>query len=441
MDIDDSRLQKQICWHCIGEEFLARELSSNGVDGTCDYCGGSELGISLLSLAVRVEEAFDEHMEKTSGNMNTYRRDRSSLPITEALQEYVGLEEAAASDLQKILEERHSDFDDAATGIESPFSVDSYYERKYEIPGGPWHELWREFEIELLQRARFLNTKALGILNRVFGELHSVQTDVGEPVIKQAGPNTSLTHLFRAREFAYAREMWKACDAPARALGPPPPSIARSGRMNAEGISVFYGATLKETALSEIRPAAGSYVAVGRFELVRKMNLLNLRALQQARSEGSVFDPRAKARGALALFLRDLSGIMARPIQPRDERRKYLPTQAIADYLATEIHPGIDGIIYPSAQTNTVGENVVLFNKVSRVAKDTFKIRLQRYSSKTESDRVQRNKAMVGAREMLCVTDPDACLYLAPGETSFHRIQKITVAYEDVIPREGAGFA
>jgi len=50
---------------------------------------------------------------------------------------------------------------------------------------------------------------------------------------------------------------------------------------------------------------------------------------------------------------------------PTDEAFDYLITQAIADYLATEVN--LDGIIYPSAQAGGKGQNVVLFHNAARV--------------------------------------------------------------------------
>ena len=52
---------------------------------------------------------------------------------------------------------------------------------------------------------------------------------------------------------------------------------------------------------------------------------------------------------------------------PDDENFAYLSTQAIADFLATENEPLLDGIAYPSVQTAGNGLNIVLFHKAARV--------------------------------------------------------------------------
>jgi hypothetical protein len=55
------------------------------------------------------------------------------------------------------------------------------------------------------------------------------------------------------------------------------------------------------------------------------------------------------------------------PVMPDDEPFDYLATQAVADFLATEDTPALDGIIYKSVQTGDEKLNVVLFHKSARV--------------------------------------------------------------------------
>jgi len=52
---------------------------------------------------------------------------------------------------------------------------------------------------------------------------------------------------------------------------------------------------------------------------------------------------------------------------PDDEALDYLPTQAVADFLATEAGAPLDGIFVPSVQSARDVLNVVLFHKAARV--------------------------------------------------------------------------
>ena len=73
--------------------------------------------------------------------------------------------------------------------------------------------------------------------------------------------------------------------------------------MNAQGISVFYGASDLATALAEIRPPVGSRVLVGKFDLARPVRLLDVEALRSVYVGGSIFDPAYIGHLELAQFL------------------------------------------------------------------------------------------------------------------------------------------
>ena len=138
--------------------------------------------------------------------------------------------------------------------------------------------------------------------------------------------------------------------------------------MNAQGISVFYGATKADVAIAEVRPPVGSRVVVARFDIIRQLRLLDLTAANEVHEDGSIFDPSFKERLHRAEFLRSLGRRMARAVMPDDEGLDYLPTQAVADFLGTANDPRLDGIIFQSAQVEE-GYNVVLFHEAARVVK------------------------------------------------------------------------
>ena len=142
---------------------------------------------------------------------------------------------------------------------------------------------------------------------------------------------------------------------------------AAAGRMNARGISVFYGANEPAVAIAEVRPPVGSQVAVARFDIIRSLRLLDLTALSSVREGGSIFDFGLAERLERATFLRSLTDRIARPVMPDDEAFDYLITQAIADFLATENDPLLDGIVFPSVQAADNALNIVLFHKAARV--------------------------------------------------------------------------
>jgi hypothetical protein len=202
--------------------------------------------------------------------------------------------------------------------------------------------------------------------------------------VVDAGAGKPLLGLYRARVFQSDAKLIEALKRPDLEIGSPPWQSAPAGRMNASGISVFYGATNVDTALAEVRPPVGSRVAVARFELIRPVRLLDVEVLREVFVEGSVFDIGYLRKLERATFLGRLSERMTRPVMPDDEPFDYLVTQAIADYLATEMN--LDGMIYPSAQKELPSANVVLFQHAARVQaieipKDiTFDVQLEMYT-------------------------------------------------------------
>jgi hypothetical protein len=137
--------------------------------------------------------------------------------------------------------------------------------------------------------------------------------------------------------------------------------------MNAAGISVFYGAKEADTCIAEVRAPVGSYVVLGRFEIIRPIRLLDLDVLTKVTTDCSWFAPEFAVRSNRAAFLRHLVREISKPIMPRDEEFEYLPTQAVSEYLASCVEPPIDGINFHSAQTAREGRNVVLFHHASGV--------------------------------------------------------------------------
>ncbi|HEY6094543.1 MAG TPA: RES domain-containing protein [Gallionellaceae bacterium] len=369
---------KRLCHQCIGEPYLQNEVRISGHRRKCSYCGQTHNSFEIDDIASYIEKAFDQHFTRTSDQPtywqqtlladreSNYDWERDGEPVIYAIEDAANIPEQAAQDIQSILEDRFSDYDAHKMGEETEFSADSYYQRK-EITDHIWQQEWINFEASLKAEARFFNQTALTHLTSVFNEIDKIATADGRPLIIDAGPNTKLPEIYRARIFQSEEKLKEVLCRPDKHLGPPPPTLARAGRMNAYGISVFYGASNHDVAIAEVRPPVGSQVVVARFDIIRSLRLLDLTALESVIEDGSIFDPRWATRLERATFLRSLCQRITRPIMPDDEVLEYLPTQAIADFLATENKPTLDGIYFPSAQTAGSALNIALFQKSARV--------------------------------------------------------------------------
>ncbi|WP_431110174.1 RES family NAD+ phosphorylase [Variovorax paradoxus] len=369
--------QKHICFECAREAYLSQAIELDGKVKKCSYCGATLACIPLEELADRIETAFDDHYFRTSDQPDAWQQsllsdresdyywERDGQPVLDAIEEAACIPRAAAEDVLGILDSRHGDFDSAAMGEETEFASSSYYEEKGASAQG-WDEEWCYFDQSLRTEARFFSRSASGLLARIFGNIDALKTKPRHPLVVDAGPDRRLARLHRARVFQSEEKLEDALCRPDLHLGSPPARFASAGRMNARGISVFYGATNASVALAEVRPPVGSKVVVARFDIIRPLRLLDLTALDGVRDGGSIFDPSLRDRLERVAFLRTLGQRMTRPVMPDDEAFDYLATQAIADFLATENEPRLDGIIFDSVQSKE-GRNVVLFHQAARV--------------------------------------------------------------------------
>lgn len=368
-----------LCSQCIHDEYFAKQVNALRNEGVCSYCGEKEPCISILDASIIIESVFDRHFQRAAMEPNFYQsmmlRDKEMSydfepdgePTIFAIMNLANIPERAAHDIQRVLYEKHTDWDSQVAGEMTPFDDELHYEES-QIDDASWHRQWYEFEQSLKTETRFFNRRGEELLKRIFDGLEDLKTNNGGGLIVAGGPDSKYEYLFRARAFQDEDQLKEAMIHPDRLLGPPPARVARAGRMNAHGVSVFYGATIPKVAIAEVRPPVGSRVLVGPFRIIRPLRLLNLTALKELRRSGSLFDKSFSDFLERANFLRSFTDHMSIPVMPDRETLDYLPTQAVADFLATDENLLLDGIIFPSVQSGFAGENVVLFQKASRVS-------------------------------------------------------------------------
>ncbi len=205
--------------------------------------------------------------------------ERDGEPVLWAIAGAAEIPEDAAQDILDILENQYADIDAQRAGEESEFDSESYYEERG-VDIRQWQDSWRDFERSLRTEARFFSRAAEEHLTSVFEGIDTLKTRDGRPLVIDAGPGTAFPSLYRARVFQADSKLEQALTQLDRQLGSPPVADAHAGRMNARGISVFYGANDPMVALAEIRPPVGSQVLVGRFDIIRPLRLLDLTALE-----------------------------------------------------------------------------------------------------------------------------------------------------------------
>ena len=367
-------LEKRICHLCIRDPYLSAQVRDNCAAESCSYCSRTYPAITLGDMARRIERVVEEHFELTPPYPCTTDEslaasqgewERRGETAGWVIAKVTRLEKEALRDLTSLLEELHSS-DAFFVGQENEYGRDAGYEER-EADDADFRHPWEEFCEEIRAQSRFFSTKAEKALTYIFGDLHTQRTFGDTPVIREIGPNDENRFVWRGRKADSDQALEAILASPTRELGPPPPTSAQAGRMNAQGVSVFYGALEKRLCVAELRPAVGSYVVLGRFELLHTVKILDLGALEDVYVNASYFDPEYSEHKSRAAFLKRLVSEVARPVIPGNEGLEYLPTQAAAEFLAYKSNPPFDGLIYPSSQVARGGQNLVLFNRVRGV--------------------------------------------------------------------------
>ena len=297
-----------------------------------------------------------EHMEASEG-----RWERRGDPAEYIIAEIAGLDEKVAGDITALLSDQHGGHWAIREGGEDPYGGDAMYEARGPNDFG-FRYTWAELRREIRSRSRFFSTESEEMLRFIFGDLNAHTSTDARPVVREITLGDQDASVWRARAALSTEELETILSSPSRELSSPPSKLAKPGRMNAQGIPVFYGAIDQRTCVSEVRAPVGAHVVVGRFDLLRSVRLLDLDVLSNVYARGSYFDPNYSEQEGRAEFFRRLVSEISRPVMPQDEALEYLTTQAVAEYLAHKVDPRIDGIIFLSSQTDGDGRNVVLFN-------------------------------------------------------------------------------
>lgn len=368
---------KHVCHCCTKDRILADEIETAGSVISCSYCGVPRKAFDLYDLATRIHGVVQEQFQRTSSEPNWYEsillKERmldfwvpDGEPVTDVIAEVAGLSEEIAEDVTAELSGRYA-YEAAKYGEENPYDSEAYYEER-EPDSWVLRYNWRSFRSEIMYQERIFPENAEPVLEEIFGDLNTLTTYDGTPVVWEVNPKDEFP-IWRARRSQSKDELIAILKNPSEQLGPPPHKLAHAGRMNQVGIPVFYGALEEITCVNEVRPIVGGQVVLGKFDLLRPVRLLNLGALSKVFVDASHFDPDYEVIRGRASFIRSLVDEISRPVMPQEAEREYLPTQFVASYLARKVSPNFDGIIFPSSQAEGNGRNVVLFNRARGVEK------------------------------------------------------------------------
>ncbi len=352
-----------VCWQCIKDEYLKVIVKNEGKVEKCTLCDRRRKAFTAEDLAEAVDPIMREHFAlgedvKRFGPDDEEWWEQEGDPLDHHLQEVIAQYLGFEDEIVAALEERDpADIQDGG----SPFYDSSQDYVPVKIRPYAYYEEWNYVSEDLKHRRRFFSSAASALFARVFEDVETRksrnrETGDDEKVIFEM-PEGSL--LFRARichSESFVKDAYKD---PIKHVGPPPPETARAGRMNVEGVVVFYGALDEQTCLAETRPAIGNDTAVIQMRSTKLLRLLDFGRLEQSYKRLSYFQPDFTEQVERGAFLRRLQNLISQPVVPGREM-DYLITQTMAEYLGHVHNPRFDGVLFKSVQRSG-GTNIVLF--------------------------------------------------------------------------------
>lgn len=160
-------------------------------------------------------------------------------------------------------------------------------------------------------------------------------------------------------------------DDPAKHLGPAPAGKASAGRLNPEGVGLFYGATtrdvaVKETALHSLFDDA----VVGGFVVQRQLTILDF---TKQPALPSIFAADKRGQFLFARFADDFEERLTQSVRlTGEERVEYVVTQIIGEYFRWAPEKKLDGIAWKShlLSEDEEGKNVLVWASADDVRSD-----------------------------------------------------------------------
>jgi hypothetical protein len=274
---------------------------------------------------------------------------------------------------------------------EEAFYDEEYTYHRIEVGTENYGRFWDEFQKLMMHEQRFFSRKAFELLSLIFKDVEQQSDKRRRSPVYMIEPGGEQHAFYRARIVRAPSDTKKFREDIAKELGPPPDRLRTPGRLNPSGISAFYGAFDLDTCVAELRPSVGTRVALAKFQIKKPICVLDTTRFSGKPKAANMYKPGALQQAAQWNFMRSFMEQISKPVKRDDEHLDYIPTQAVAEYLAYHHEVRVEGearkidaIIYASAQNNGEGKNIAIFGAAS-VAGEIDK-NGKRVKKKTEGD-------------------------------------------------------
>ncbi|MBY3425273.1 hypothetical protein HFN86_34640 [Rhizobium laguerreae] len=182
-----------VCYKCVGDEYLQAEIRSEGKALKCSFCEKRRKAFSIEELAERIQSVIEENYRP---HQDEYGAD-SGEPVIHLIANLAQVDEAIAAALRAEISSG-TYYDAFEGGYSDPFGREAcYVERKSDTYD--YQESWLFFRNEISQRSRYFSEHARRSLLEIFGDISSMRVWPNDPVIVKIGTGSEDRFLYRGR--------------------------------------------------------------------------------------------------------------------------------------------------------------------------------------------------------------------------------------------------
>lgn len=332
------------CTECFCDTQIRAMITANNQIGECSFCGSKNVSIypvdkqtdlsDLISEVVGMYEEFDDGEPLFQLLINDWTIFNKALPRANAL----------VSAFCAVI------FGDCGSIHNIKARIPRSATENYGIFGG---HTWEEFSTAIKRKNRFHNAFFRA------DQFATFLTYATKKYLKG-------TILFRAR-------IWpdnKGLDV--GEMGAPPLGRRKAGRVNPEGIGVLYLTSDEKTALSEVRASAFDFVSIGRFRLLKDINIVNISGLSNI--SPALYSSGLESLTANIKVFSDIAKEIAKPLRRNDSQLEYLPTQYITEFIKSK---GYTGVEFASTM-GTGGHNIAVFDETLLQCEDVHDVEIKK---------------------------------------------------------------
>ncbi|MFD2919999.1 HEPN-associated N-terminal domain-containing protein [Terrimonas rubra] len=332
-----------VCSSHINEYAITAFIKRNSKKGICSYCQRPKNVIPFEKLIFFIMEGVMNFYEDAAEFMSYDSSEGGYLGDTYTQWELINDKIALEIDNYQLNEDIIDCIDDRAWS-----EPNKYYDSDSEIL--VYH--WDYFKDVTKHKSRYLFGRSDTFKSFSYNQnAYDILDEIGSKV-KEFGLVKTLSQkieLFRCRQHSKVESISTA----SQIASPPDDYALYSNRMSPAGISMFYCAFNRDTAIAETIDTSNKSKDVFTLATFKANRVLNLIDFSDMPVPPSMFDVENFKNYYSTRFLRDFVADISQTIK-RDgkEHIDYVPTQIVTEYFRYLFNGNIkiDGLIYPSAK-------------------------------------------------------------------------------------------